>query len=215
MPTATNPATLPHLPAREKLITLAELGGLTVPRGSTGADADDAGRSRRRGRAIAAPMPSQVVDASLTFMMWAVDDGRDDDSEREPDDHDVNARIAHGREVAPARCTWMFALGYVAVWTAYSVAATLGPNRAARGVDHFRRVDRNAARGCGHSDRDGNLIQLTPLKQACLGHCQSPISFFMTRWRGGAVGAFRLGVEHGAFCVGCCWMLMAMLFVAG
>jgi len=59
------------------------------------------------------------------------------------------------------------------------------------------------------------IYQLTTLKQVCLGKCQSPIGFLMTHWRDGASGAFRMGVEHGAFCVGCCWMLMALLFVVG
>jgi predicted metal-binding membrane protein len=59
------------------------------------------------------------------------------------------------------------------------------------------------------------IYQLTPLKEACLGRCQSPIGFFMTHWRNGAAGALRMGLRHGAFCVGCCWMLMALLFVAG
>jgi len=59
------------------------------------------------------------------------------------------------------------------------------------------------------------IYQLTPLKQACLGRCQSSIGFLMTHWRDGASGPFRMGLQHGAFCVGCCWMLMALLFVVG
>lgn len=56
------------------------------------------------------------------------------------------------------------------------------------------------------------IYQLTPLKTACLRRCRSPVSFLMERWRS---GAFRLGVEHGGYCVGCCWGLMAILVVAG
>ena len=59
------------------------------------------------------------------------------------------------------------------------------------------------------------LYQLTPLKQACLKHCRSPVQFILTRWRGGANGAFRMGIEHGAYCVGCCWFLMGLLFFGG
>ena len=60
------------------------------------------------------------------------------------------------------------------------------------------------------------IYQFTPLKQACLRQCRSPLDFLMHRWRGaGAFDAFRLGVEHGAYCVGCCWGLMAVLVIAG
>jgi predicted metal-binding membrane protein len=57
--------------------------------------------------------------------------------------------------------------------------------------------------------------QLTPLKDACLEKCRSPLAFLMTAWRPGRVGARRMGIEHGAWCVGCCWALMAALFALG
>jgi predicted metal-binding membrane protein len=57
--------------------------------------------------------------------------------------------------------------------------------------------------------------QFTPLKHACLRRCRSPVDFLMTHWHRGRLGALRLGLEHGAFCVGCCWALMAVLVVAG
>ena len=59
------------------------------------------------------------------------------------------------------------------------------------------------------------IYQLTPLKQACLRHCRSPLDFVVTRWRKGARSAFIMGCEHGAYCLGCCWVLMALLFVGG
>ena len=59
------------------------------------------------------------------------------------------------------------------------------------------------------------LYQLSPLKHACLAHCRSPASFLSRHWRPHALGALRLGALHGAYCVGCCWMLMALLFVGG
>src|SRR2546430_16517676 len=58
-------------------------------------------------------------------------------------------------------------------------------------------------------------FQFTPLKHSCLTHCRGPMEFIMTRWRDGCRGAFAMGVEHGAFCTGCCWALMILLFVAG
>jgi predicted metal-binding membrane protein len=59
------------------------------------------------------------------------------------------------------------------------------------------------------------VYQLTPIKLACLRACQSPLQFLMSRWRTGLSGAFRMGLEHGALCVGCCWALMLLLFVGG
>ena len=57
--------------------------------------------------------------------------------------------------------------------------------------------------------------QLTPWKGACLTHCRSPLGFLMTNWRDGQLGALRMGIGHGAYCLGCCWALMCVLFVVG
>jgi predicted metal-binding membrane protein len=59
------------------------------------------------------------------------------------------------------------------------------------------------------------VYQLTPLKLSCLRSCQSPLGFLMSRWRTGWAGAFHMGIEHGALCVGCCWALMLLLFAGG
>jgi predicted metal-binding membrane protein len=59
------------------------------------------------------------------------------------------------------------------------------------------------------------LYQLSPLKQACLTQCRSPVEFLARNWRPGRSGAFRLGLLHGAYCLGCCWALMLLLFAAG
>jgi len=59
------------------------------------------------------------------------------------------------------------------------------------------------------------LWQLTPVKGACLRHCRSPLSFIAHGWRPGRLGAFRMGLEHGAYCLGCCWFLMGLLFFGG
>jgi len=59
------------------------------------------------------------------------------------------------------------------------------------------------------------VYQLTPIKHACLRHCRSPLAFLSIHWRRGARGALRMGLEHGAFCVGCCWFLMGLLFFGG
>jgi len=59
------------------------------------------------------------------------------------------------------------------------------------------------------------VYQWTPLKEACLRHCRSPLDFLLFHWRDGALGAVASGIGHGVFCLGCCWMLMALLFVSG
>ena len=59
------------------------------------------------------------------------------------------------------------------------------------------------------------IYQITPMKRACLNHCRSPAHFLAQHWRVGTVGAFRMGLEHGAYCLGCCWVLMGLLFVGG
>jgi predicted metal-binding membrane protein len=59
------------------------------------------------------------------------------------------------------------------------------------------------------------MYQLTPWKTVCLDHCRAPAHFIAEHWRPGASGAFRLGLHHGAFCLGCCWALMGLLFVGG
>jgi predicted metal-binding membrane protein len=59
------------------------------------------------------------------------------------------------------------------------------------------------------------IFQWTPLKRTCLDHCRSPLTFLTQNWRDGALGAAAMGLHHGAYCLGCCWLLMALLFVLG
>ena len=59
------------------------------------------------------------------------------------------------------------------------------------------------------------IFQWTPWKRACLSHCRSPLSFLLDGWREGRIGAITMGLQHGAYCTGCCWLLMVLLFVTG
>jgi predicted metal-binding membrane protein len=109
----------------------------------------------------------------------------------------------------------IFLLGYLAVWTAFSALATL----AEWGL-HQAAMLSTAMTATSTALNGGLLIaagifQWTPMKRACLKGCRSPLSFLMSEWRDGAGGAFVMGLRHGAYCVGCCWFLMALLFVAG
>jgi predicted metal-binding membrane protein len=95
--------------------------------------------------------------------------------------------------------------GYLLVWAAIGLATY---EVAMRLPDPSNRVVGAVLIGAG-------LYQLTPLKTACLKRCRNPVDFLVTHWHPGRVGALRLGVEHGAYCVGCCWALMGVLIVAG
>jgi predicted metal-binding membrane protein len=110
---------------------------------------------------------------------------------------------------APAARTWALVGGYLAVWTAFGLAA-YGVYRAF-GALEIGFVPWAA----GGAIAAAGLYELTPLKAACLRRCRTPHDFVMHRWRGGAAGALRMGVEHGAYCVGCCWGLMVVLFAVG
>jgi predicted metal-binding membrane protein len=111
--------------------------------------------------------------------------------------------------------TWVFVAGYLAVWTAYGLAA-YGLFRLIKSVDHgFLDWDRSGPYVVGIAVAVAGLYELTPLKSICLKHCRSPLHFLLGGWRKGWLGAFRMGVEHGGFCLGCCWGLMVVLFAVG
>ena len=109
----------------------------------------------------------------------------------------------------------LFASGYLLVWFGFSLAATLlQAALAGLGLLSETMAASNRALAGGVLVAAG-LYQWTPLKNACLAHCRSPIEFLVRHWRNGSSGAVVAGVRHGLFCLGCCWMLMALLFVGG
>ena len=111
--------------------------------------------------------------------------------------------------------TWIFLAGYFVAWTAYGLLA-YGVFRliTAAGSDWLA-WDRAGPYVAGGAIVAAGLYQLTPLKEVCLRHCRSPFHFLFHGWRPGRLGALRMGVEHGLFCVGCCWGLMVILFAVG
>jgi predicted metal-binding membrane protein len=118
-------------------------------------------------------------------------------------------RDAHSRDPAIADSS-VFLLGYLAVWLLFSLVAAsaqwllIGPSMAL------------SVRWAAPAVLIlAGLYQLSPLKAACIRQCRSPAQFISRHWQRGSVGAVRLGVMHGAYCVGCCWLLMALLFVGG
>jgi predicted metal-binding membrane protein len=117
-----------------------------------------------------------------------------------------------GQDFVP---TSVFLLGYLIAWGLFSVFATL----AQWALDRVALLSptlsvTNPVLG-GTLVVLAGLYQFAPLKQACLRNCRSPFAFVLNHWRDGRLGALRMGVEHGAYCLGCCWILMALLFVVG
>lgn len=108
-----------------------------------------------------------------------------------------------------------FAAGYLAVWAAFSAAASIAQwlMQAAQWVDPMA-VSTSAPLSAALLLIAG-AYQFTPLKRLCLAGCRSPLGFMLGEWRPGARGAFVMGARHGWLCVGCCWALMALLFVGG
>ena len=125
----------------------------------------------------------------------------------------VNRRALEPRYTAVR--TGLFVLGYLIVWTAYSAlaaSAQWGLHAAALLSPMMATTSRYLGAAILFA---AGIFQWTPLKEACLATCRSPLGFIVGDWRAGARGALSMGLRHGAYCVGCCWALMALLFVAG
>ena len=126
------------------------------------------------------------------------------------------AALSRDREAGTIRSAWvaLFALGYGTVWGGFSLlAASLQLGLQGWGL---------LGASMGSAPTAGGLVliaaglyQVAPAKAACLEHCRTPLSYFLTSWRNGPRGAFRMGLSHGAFCVGCCWALMLTGFALG
>jgi predicted metal-binding membrane protein len=127
--------------------------------------------------------------------------------------HRVSSERA--KQVQPFVRTWVFALGYLAAWAIYGLAA-YGLNRLIVRFDFgFLDWDRSGRYVAGAAIAAAGLYELTPLKSVCLRHCRNPLHVVTRHWREGRLGAVRMGGEHGAYCVGCCWGLMIVLFALG
>jgi predicted metal-binding membrane protein len=120
----------------------------------------------------------------------------------------ARVRVMRQRDSAVA-ASWVFLSGYVAMWLLFSIAAATAQWWLAGRMS----LDDRAAEAAVLIA--GGLYQLSPLKGACLKQCRAPAQFISRHWRPGWEGAVRLGMMHGAYCVGCCWLLMALLFVGG
>ena len=117
---------------------------------------------------------------------------------------------------APFVPTGIFLAGYVIVWTLFAAGATVG-NWGLHQASLLSSMMGAATSGYlgGALLLAAGAFQWSPLKTACLKQCRTPMGFLMTSWREGPRGALRMGLDHGAYCLGCCWALMLLLFVLG
>jgi predicted metal-binding membrane protein len=112
--------------------------------------------------------------------------------------------LTAGEHLARVRGTLLFASGYFAVWSLFGAVLAVAQMKFAI-----------TGTWSGEILAGAGLFQFTPLKQACLTHCRNPFSFLLLRWKDGPLSAFRLGMSHGTFCLGCCWALMLTSLAVG
>ena len=116
---------------------------------------------------------------------------------------------------SPVIASWLFLAGYLVIWAGFSLVAV----SLQWGLDQAGLLSGMMASTssvvAGIILLAAGLYQLTPIKRACLRYCQNPLLFLSSYWQRGAISALRMGFWHGGYCVGCCWFLMALLFVVG
>jgi len=160
--------------------------------------------------------PWTVIDLFLTFIMWAVMMVAMMIPSASPMIL-IFAQIKRQRQstLRPYASTSAFLSGYLLAWVGFSTLATLcqwGLHSAALLSPMMVTTSPILA---GMILVLAGAFQFTPLKHACLAHCRTPLGLLLTEWRDGWSGALKMGLKHGCFCLGCCWVLMALLFVAG
>ncbi len=201
---------------RDRAAVLAALIGITALAWAylflLAADMPDMGSAATTAR----PRPWSALDFWLMFLMWAVMMvGMMAPSAAPMILLFANVQRKSREKGGPFIPTGAFLSGYLIAWTAFSLAAAA----AQWALDQTALLSPMMASASpwlgGALLIAAGVYQLTPLKNACLAHCRAPLHFISHHWRPGPSGALRMGAEHGAFCVGCCWALMGLLFVAG
>jgi predicted metal-binding membrane protein len=111
--------------------------------------------------------------------------------------------------------TWIFVSAYLLIWVLFGVIAYVAALAVEALAQSWPWLADNAGRIGGALLIVGGLYQLSPLKEACLAKCRTPLGFILGSWRSGYGGSFRMGLEHGIYCLGCCWLLFVILFPLG
>lgn len=115
----------------------------------------------------------------------------------------------------PALMTSVFAAGYLLIWGGFALAAAALQTELGQGALLSASLTLVSTRIAGMTFLLAAAYEFSPLKNRCLTQCSSPVGFITSHWRPSIAGAFRMGLSHGAYCVGCCWALMLLLFTAG
>ena len=200
-----------HLWVSLGLAALALLAWSDLVRRADGVSAATLGHQMVMPQAV----PWRIGDVATTAAMWAVMMAAMMLPSATPMAllfSSVNRKRAREHPVVP---TGIFLLGYLLVWGGFSLLAA----GAQWGLHTLTLLApslmiANPFVG-GLILLAAGIYQLTPLKDACLRQCQSPLGFLFGHWRDGASGAFQMGLQHGAYCLGCCWALMGLLFIGG
>ena len=161
--------------------------------------------------------PWTGVDFSLMYLMWAVMMVAMMVPSAAPMIllfATVNRR--RREQSGPFVSTGVFLSGYLVVWTGFALVATLG-NWGLHQASLLTSMMGGTSSGYlgGALLLTAGIFQWSQLKYVCLTHCRSPLSFLMSDWKDGTGGALKMGLKHGRYCLGCCWILMALLFVLG
>jgi predicted metal-binding membrane protein len=159
--------------------------------------------------------PWSARDLLFTFAMWSFMMAAMMAPAATPVLQLVAGAQAQRARAAVSPVVFCFALGYATAWVGFSASATLAQWLLQQATMLSGSLALTSPWLAGGVLIGAGAYQLTPLKTVCLRHCQSPLGFIMSHWRDGANGAYRMGLRHGSHCLGCCWALMAVLFVVG
>jgi predicted metal-binding membrane protein len=160
-------------------------------------------------------MPWTAADVFFTFTMWTVMMvGMMAGSAAPVLLLFGSARRSRGARGVPL-AVFLFGLGYLLVWTGFSACAALVQWALHQAAMLSPMMAMSSPRLAGAVLVGAGAYQLTPVKGACLTQCRSPLGFLMINWRNGNTGALQMGIRHGAYCLGCCWALMGVLFAVG
>ncbi|MDP1663863.1 MAG: DUF2182 domain-containing protein [Methylobacter sp.] len=160
------------------------------------------------------PLAWRFIDFALVYFMWAVMMA----AMMLPSAIPMIlafARVCRQQNKASYKLTYLFTSAYLGIWLLFSGALTLLQWQM-HGLAWLSPMmdNQNSISAAGILFLAG-FYQFMPIKNACLVHCKTPMGFLLNEWQNGAVGAFNMGLKHGAYCVGCCWAQMLIMFVVG